>query len=167
MTAAGTYSVTATAAGGCSSTASVSVSPGPDLTLLLYARPSIHYGSSPFTVVVDVFALTPVVSSEPLTLRLTKDSKYAVSFPSSATLVGGKSVQNSAWSFDGVTDEGYYVLTRSGGMGSAGLVSVGLEAVLNPGATTGSLTVSGVLGSVCERKLTNNSDADKIEYFQQ
>lgn len=172
VTAAGLYSVTATATGGCSATATASVSPGPDLTPILYARPSPQYSTTPMTVVVDVLELNGITATGSFTLKLTKDATISLSWPASATLIDNRSVQNSQWSFDGSSDPSYYLLTSSQPVAGGGVLSVGLEGVLTPGATTGQLPVSGILlsggsGGVCERKVNNNADADKIEYFQQ
>lgn len=169
VTAAGVYSVTAINSSFCSSIASVSVSQGADLTLVLYGRPTNLYGTSNFTVVVDVVELNGVSTSGSLTLKLTKDSRAALSFPASATLINNRSVQNAVWNFDGITDPNYYVLTSSQAVAAGDQLSVGLEGVLTPGATSGRFNLSAILvgSAVCEMKLTNNADADKVEYFQQ
>lgn len=168
VTAAGVYSVTALNASFCSSTASVTVSQSADLTPILYGRPTTQYGTSPMSVVVDVVELNGVSTSGTVTVRITKDSKVSLSFPASASLVGDRVVQNSAWAFSS-SNPGYYILTTMQAIGAGNKLSVGLEGVLTAGATSGVVTLSGIVlaSEVCETKATNNADADKIEYFQQ
>lgn len=75
-------------------------------------------------------------------------------------------MQSQAWQFDN-SDETYHVLTATHITGSDQL-SFGLTGVLNPNSTTGVLTVgaSVIDRGLVERKLGNNTDADKIDYFQ-
>ncbi|UFH56377.1 Ig domain-containing protein [Spirosoma sp. KNUC1025] len=176
-TVAGFYGIVvqATDASGCpgnsaSATYSFSVqTPSPDLTPVLYARPSTLYGNAPLTVVVDVFELNGVATSGLITLRINKDPKVSLSLNNSLNSVGGRSVQNSVWSLDVDSDLDYYLLTTSQPIAGGNILSVGLSGQLNPGATSGLLTVSTVVaeGSGGEGNVTNNADADRIEYFQQ
>ncbi len=165
---AGVYSVTAINASACSSTATVTVSQGPDLTPVLYVRPSTAYGTTNMTVVVDVVELNGVATAGLLTVRLTKDASVTLSPPASVTTVNGRPVQNSLWTFD-ASQPNVYVLTTSQPIAAGGKLSFGLTGVLTPNATSGMFTLTAVIptGPVCETKLTNNNDADKIEYFQQ
>ena len=138
-----------------------------DLTPIMYARPGIVYGDSPVTVVVTVMELNGVASRGPITLKISKDARLGLSLDKSLTSVGGQPVQNSAWSVD-ATDAHFYVLTSSGVITGGGPLSVGLSGLLSPGSTSGVLTVSAVVvgGSGGEVRLINNTDADKIDYFQ-
>ena len=138
-----------------------------DLTPIMYARPGVVYGDSPVTVVVTVMELNGVASRGPITLKISKDARLGLSLDKSLTSVGGQPVQNSAWSVD-ATDAHFYVLTSSGVITGGGPLSVGLSGLLSPGSTSGVLTVSAVVvgGSGGEVRLINNTDADKIDYFQ-
>ena len=80
-----------------------------------------------------------------------------------------RSVQNGSWSFDGTSNANYYILTTSQSVAAGGKLSFGLTGVLTPGATTGGLSISAGLvgGTTGEIPATNNSDADKVDYFQQ
>ncbi|WP_317171889.1 choice-of-anchor Q domain-containing protein [Spirosoma validum] len=140
----------------------------PDLTPILYARPSIAVGTTDITLVVDVVELNGVATSGSLTLKLTKDAKVTLSWPQSATFVGGRGVKNEGWTFS-ETDPNYYVLTSSQVIGAGDKLSVGLRGVLRPGATTGVINLSVIVlpSGMAEARTTNNADADKIEYFQQ
>jgi hypothetical protein len=115
-----------------------------------------------------VVELNSAPTSGTITLQITKDAQLTISFDGSLTAVGSRMVQNSLWSFDG-SNPSYYVLTTTQPLAAASQLSVGLSGVMSPGATAGALTVSATVVSVGggEAKLTNNIDADKIEYFQQ
>jgi hypothetical protein len=142
--------------------------PRPDLTMLLYALPSLLYSTTPISVIVDVVELNGVTSSGLITLKISQDDLLTLSLTSSATLVGGRPVTNSVWSLSGPTG-GYYTLTTNQSIAAGKKLSVGLTGVVSPGSTKGSLTISGTLqgGSGSEQRITNNSDADKIDYFAQ
>ena len=139
----------------------------PDLTTVLYARPSTAYSTTSVTTVVDVMELNNISTSGQITIKISKDTQISFTYNSGATTVDGRPVQNSAWSFDDLADPDYYVLTSTQTITAGGQLSFGLNGVLTPGATTGTLTISSVVvNSGNDAKLTNNTDADKVEYFQ-
>lgn len=146
--------------------AEVKLGIAPDLTPLVYMRPISVYGTSIITMVVDVIELKGVATNGPITVKLTKDTKVALTFPSSATSIDNRSVQNSVWSLDD-TNPDYYILTTTQSIEGGGMLSFGLMGKLTPDATTGIMTGSAViLGSgIGEERVTNNVDADKVEYF--
>lgn len=164
VTTAGEYSVTATT-NGCSSTASTTVITT-DLKPIIYARPSTQYGTSACTVVVDIVEINGIASQGLITVKITRDSKISLTLPASATLIDSRSVQNAAWSLNS-SDPSYYVLTTSQSVPAGDKLSFGLTGFLTAGGTTGVLTISAIItvggGEVVT---TNNTDADKIEYFQ-
>ncbi|MBD2753981.1 choice-of-anchor Q domain-containing protein [Spirosoma validum] len=146
---------------------SLSVTAVPDLTPILYARPTTLTGDSPLSVVADVVELNGVTITGTITLKITRDAKVSLSLPSSATSVANRSVQNSLWQLN-TSDANYYVLTTTQPIAGGDKLSVGLTGTLTPGATVGMLTVSGVLVNIpSEIRSSNNVDSDKIEYFQQ
>ncbi|MBD2755807.1 purple acid phosphatase family protein [Spirosoma validum] len=140
----------------------------PDLTPVLYARPTAVYGPSDISVVVDVIETNGVASSGLITLKITQDSNLLLSLPTSATSLGGRQVNNDVWQLSGPAG-GYYVLSTNQSVAAGNRLSVGLLGSFRSGASTGGLSVSGTLlaGSGGEQKLNNNVDADKIDYFQQ
>jgi hypothetical protein len=141
----------------------------PDLTPIIYARPSTVYNTTNITVVVDVLELLNVPTSGLITVKVTKDALVNLVWPPAATTINGRSVQNGVWSFDGVSDEFYYILTTNQVIGASDQLSFGFTGTLTPGATSGTLTISPVIvgGSGGEVRINNNTDADKIDYFQQ
>ncbi len=145
------------------------VNPVPaDLTPIIYGRPSPVYNTSSIMVVVDVVELNNVPSSGLITVKISKDNLISLSFSASTTSLDNHTVQNSVWSFDDSSDENYYLLTTNSVVGAGGQLSFGLTGTLTPGFTTGTVTISAVVvsGSGGEVKVNNNTDADRIEYFQ-
>ncbi|WP_420149044.1 choice-of-anchor Q domain-containing protein [Spirosoma sp.] len=139
-----------------------------DLTPILYARLSSLSNTRIVSVVVDVFELNSVSTSGPVTIRINKDPKINLALDTGLSLVGGKPVQNSAWTLDN-SDPDYYVLNTNQLIAGGEQLSVGLSGQMNAGSTSGVLSISGIVlvGSDQEVLLTNNVDADKIDYFQQ
>ncbi|MBD2751929.1 choice-of-anchor Q domain-containing protein [Spirosoma validum] len=140
----------------------------PDLTAILYVRPSTVNGSQLTTLVVDVVELNLVTTSGSFSVRVSKDSKASLSFDPGLTQVDGRSVQNGIWSLDN-SNPNYYILTTSQPILAGNKLSFGLTGSLNPGASSGIITVSATVlpSTVVEFRLNNNIDTDKIEYFQQ
>ena len=141
--------------------------PKPDLTPILYARPSIAVGTTEFSVVVDAVEINNQSSSVSFTVRITKDNRLNLTFPATATSVGNRAVQNSAWTFDN-SDSNYYMFTTIQPIKAGDKLSLGLVGNIIPGSTSGILTLSSTIlsGSIAEAKLTNNIDAEKTDYFQ-
>ena len=145
--------------------ATLGAATAPDLTAILSTLPSTIYGSSPVNVVVDVFEANNVATSGLVKVYITKDPVVSLSFDQTSTFVGGKVVQNGDWTFDAISDKSFYILTTTQAMGANSKKSVGLTGVLNSGNTRGSLTLSSLVVGGSEIKITNNSDADSIDYF--
>ncbi|GAB4021308.1 beta strand repeat-containing protein [Spirosoma koreense] len=168
LTSAGLQTFTVTVSqGSCSQTTTVTVTAIqlPDLTLVLYARPSTARGNQPISVVVDVFELNGLPTTAPLTLKISKDARVNLSLDTGLSSVGGQPVQNSQWQLSGPSG-GFYTLTSNGVLNGTSL-SVGLTGVLSAGSSTGVVTVSATVVGGEEASLDNNTDADKIEYFPQ
>lgn len=137
-----------------------------DLTPTLYARPSTVSGTGAVSIVVDMEEINSVATHGLLTVKITKDPNLTLTFPTSATLVNNRSVQNSSWQFS-IADPDYYVLTTQQSVLAGDKLSFGLTGTLKPESTSGVLAISALVLSTDaqETKLTNNTDADKIEYF--
>ncbi|CAN5187581.1 hypothetical protein BH09BAC4_BH09BAC4_32730 [soil metagenome] len=100
-------------------------------------------------------------------MYITKSSLLSLRFDPGATSFVGRAVQNSLWTFDGTSNSDAYILTTTQPMGAGGKRSTGLSSTLTPGQTKGRVSVTATLvgGSGGEVTLTNNTDADQVEYF--
>lgn len=148
------------------SVARITLVPTSDLIPTLYARPSTAYGRTNVNVVVDITEINSVPTSSTIAIRITKNPQVSLSLEPALTTVGGKSVQNSVWTLDS-SNANFYVLTTSQVIAAGDKLSVGLTGVLSPGLTTGTLSLSASVVGGGEVRITNNIDADRIEYFQQ
>ena len=140
--------------------------PASDLVPLLYVSPGLVYGPSSVSVIVSVVNVGGLATRGSITLRISRDPMLPLSLPASATAVGSRTVQNALWSLDS-SDPDVYVLRSSQVLRSGSQLSVGLVGSLGVGNTRGQLSVSAVLesGSGGEVRITNNTDAEKMDYF--
>ncbi|GAB4042033.1 hypothetical protein GCM10028774_52600 [Spirosoma jeollabukense] len=147
------------------SSVAVIANPGPDLVPIIFALPSLTYGTSSISVVVNVLELNSVASNEIITVKLARDSRLVLNFDPLAGLIGGRPVQNSAWNFDD-SDADFYVLTSKQIFPALGRMSFGLNGVISPGNTTGVFSIGSVVAaSMGELNISNNGDAEVIHYF--
>ena len=138
----------------------------PDLVIITTTQPSTHYGTTNFTVVEEVYEINSSASTGLITVYVAKDPLFVLSFDGSATLVGGKTVNNSVWTFD-ASNANYYKLTTNAGIVGGTKRTYGLTGILTPGNTRGSTAISSLIGpgSGSELNIGNNSDSDTIDYF--
>ncbi|WP_420147082.1 hypothetical protein [Spirosoma sp.] len=150
--------------------ATITVKPAPDLTPVVYVTPTIQYGSSTFSIVVDVFELngSPTNPGRKITAYINKNTYAQVQFDATAQSVGGRPVANSAWNLDDSNPD-YYILSTAAGVEGGGSLSFGLLVKLTPGGTSGIYSVGATISpsSGGELRVTNNVDVDKITYFGQ
>ena len=155
--------------GSCSQNLTVDVTATlpPDLIPLLYVTPSLAYNTTTGSVVVDVFEINSTPTSGTIRVHISKSSLLSLSFDPGATGFLGHPVQNSVWTFDGTSNSNAYILTTTQVIGAGSRLSVGLSSTLTPGQTRGRLSITATLvgGSGGEMTLTNNTDADQLEYF--
>ena len=139
----------------------------PDLTPIIYSRPSLVYGDQSVSLIVDVLELNSIATSKPITVKITRDPMFSLQFNPTLNLMEGRPVQNSAWSFDN-SDVDYYILTTSQLVSPGGSISFGLSGSFSANVTTGVVNISStIVDNGSEQNLTNNTSANKIEYFHQ
>lgn len=140
----------------------------PDLTPIIYARSSTVYNTSPITVVVDVLEVLNKATSGLITVKVSKEDMVTLKFDAGTTKLDNRSVQNSQWTFDGTSDPNYYIFKTTSVIAGTDQLSFGLTGTLTPGATSGTVTFSTMIVGYSggESRITNNMDADKIDYFQ-
>ncbi|GAB4026800.1 FG-GAP-like repeat-containing protein [Spirosoma koreense] len=140
----------------------------PDLMAVIYAQPSVVNGPTSVNVLVNLMEFNGIGTTNPVVLYISKDAKLQLGFDPNATYIPGydTTVENNQWLFDGTSNPDYYVLTRLTSIGGGQSVSVGLSGQLVPGATQGTLTVSATIGNNNESDVTNNTDTERIDYFE-
>lgn len=136
----------------------------PDLSPVIYVQPTVVSVTAPVSVVVDVHELNSVALTGTVKVRISRDASLVLSFDPVASAVGGHSVQNSSWSFNG-SDPGYYELTAVGGVSAGIVLSFGLTGTLDSNNSKGEFGVSAVvLSSVSEQRTDNNTKAALVQY---
>ncbi len=143
VTGGGTF--TATFATGFSSFTIGFPPPLPNLSPTISVLPSSLVGTQSIGVVVSVFEFNNIPTSGTITAYIPKDAKYTLSFNSLATNVSGVAVQNSLWTFDGVSNPGFYILTSNSVIAASGLSKFGLTSTFNPNNQKGSTLVKVIL----------------------
>ncbi|WP_461115970.1 FG-GAP-like repeat-containing protein [Spirosoma jeollabukense] len=170
LTTAGlqTFTVVVTE-GSCSQTLTVDVKAmlPPDLIPLLYVTPSLAYSTTTGSLVVDVFEINSTSTNGTITVHIAKSLLMSLSFDPGATSFLGRPVQNNVWTFDATSNTDAYILTTTQAIEAGSKLSVGLSSLLTPGVNKGNLSVTATLvgGSGGEVTMTNNTDADQLEYF--
>ncbi|MDQ6479000.1 Ig-like domain-containing protein [Dyadobacter sp. LHD-138] len=154
-----------------SATLHLFVSPVPDLVVILTVRPGNVTGTTNITLVGDVYNV-PVSSTSTngsiITVYVAKNSLINLTLNSAATLVGGKTVQNSIWTFDGNSNPSFYILKTNAVIGDSDLRSFGLEGTITPGSSSGKLNLTAFIdsGSGGEVNDLDNSDSESILFYK-
>lgn len=139
-----------------------------DLTPTVYVRPTAAYSQDHITVVVDLIELQAADTHGLITVKVTKDPAVKLTFTNQATSVGNRPVRNNVWNFDDTTSPSYYILTSTESIPAGDYLSFGLEGFMASKGTAGGLSISAVItgGSGGETNVSNNIDADRLDYFQ-
>jgi len=135
-----------------------------DLTPSLAILPSIATGPSTMNLVVTVSNLVSEATSGDIRFRIPKDPRYTFSFDSSLTQVGFSMVDNADWTYDD-SDANFHIFELLS-LPCSGQSLVGIEGTFTPiaeGRTSISVTLEA--GSGGEDVLTNNIDAEEIQFF--
>jgi hypothetical protein len=143
----------------------------PDVTPVITVLPNVMQGVTNFSLTVRVTELNQQVTEGVITVLIPKDTRWSVGgagFNTTATAIGGVTVHNSSWSYNG-SDPTYHIFTTTNGTSitSGGFLTFGFDAVWNAGQTKGVYTITSQItsGSGGEVRIDNNVDAEKIDYF--
>jgi len=136
-----------------------------DITPNITAEPNVMHGITNFDVIVQVTELNYGNTNGLITILIPKDYRWSFTYNPSATVINGKPVNNSAWTY---TDEDPYHKFKSSSVISKGTYSkFGFIAAWNSGQTKGTYTITSQITSWSggECRIDNNSDAEKLDYF--
>ncbi len=138
----------------------------PDLTPTLTFTPGVIRGTTNVNVVVRLNEINNVSTNGLITVYLAKHKNIVLNFAQAAVMVDGTPVQNSNWTFDATTNQGYYILTTPAIIAANGNLSFGLTGVFTPGQANGriNLTTTIIANSGKEENTLNNSTATSITY---
>ena len=140
----------------------------PDVTINITASPNIMNGVTDFDVLIKVTELNGVNTNGPITVFVPRDSRWTLKdgFFTTLTFLGVSALNNDLWIFDG-SDPDYLKFVCDEVIPGGHYLTLGFKATFNPGSTKGVYTITSQLvsGSGGESRISNNSDAEKLDYF--
>ena len=141
----------------------------PDATPILTAEPNIMHGLTSYHIILRITELNIVATSGLITVRIPKDTRWSLDGPydPNLTILGSTPLNNNIWSYDGTSDPINHVFTTSSVIDAGSFSNFGFNAVWNAGQTLGIYTITSQIdsGSGGENQISNNADAEKIDYF--
>jgi hypothetical protein len=140
----------------------------PDLTVSITAAPNIMGGKTPFCIYLKVSELNMTASQGPVQVIIPRDSRWSIdgAFDPTLTVLENNTLNNADWRLD-ASDPDYYIFTTDVAIPAGGFHVVGFKAIYDPGYAKGvySITSQIIPGSGNEFNKSNNSDSEKIDYF--
>jgi hypothetical protein len=137
-----------------------------DISPNITTSPNIMHGTTNFVVVVKITELNNSNTNGLITVLVPKDIRLSFNYNPTATLVGGYTVNNSAWSYNS-SDPNYHIFTTTNVIPAGSFSQFGIDAVFAPGYTIGSYSITSQITSWSggENRINNNVDAEKLNYF--
>lgn len=142
----------------------------PNLTPTIQFLPSITHGIQTVSVITTVAETKNVSTNGTITVYVTRDPKYTITYPPTATTVGGRAVNNNVWTLDNSNPQFYIFRTNSviSGMGAS---KFGFTLTFNPNNSNGSTTITAFIapnsGGELSADANDNTDNDVLIYFLQ
>ncbi len=140
----------------------------PDLTSTITLSPNVAHGVTTFDLIVRVTELNTLNTEGPIIIHIPKDQLWAISgsYDPSMTTLGASSLDNNDWAYsqDGVN----HIFTSSTTILAGGYSTFGFRISFNPGSSMGTnpITSQVVSGGGGEVQVSNNSDSERLDYFQ-
>lgn len=170
---AGNYFVFYESQEGCYSTGTevvVSIDPCPaDITPSLIVTPNIIHGTTTFNLFVRVTELNAINTSGSIVVNIPKHPKWTLpdGFQPLLTELDGTALNNSDWSYS--SDDINHIFTSTNPIPAGGYSVIGVRISFSPDHSRGSDTVTAqiVSGGGGEVRVSNNSDSERLDYFQE
>ncbi len=137
-----------------------------NLSIVLTTVPSVLVGPSSVGVVVDIHEIDGRNSDgSTVTVQVPKDPRFTFAFDSNLTTVGFSAVENSDWTYSSGTL--FHEFTTNNVIQGKQRLSFGYIGMYDPQGTAGqtSITATLVANSGGDSTTSNNSDSEKIAYF--
>jgi len=167
-----TYTVTAIDAAGNESAGSqllVINNCPPDLTPTMVICPNIIHGMTSFDIIIKITELNLTATTGELVIRIPVDPRWELSppFNSSLTLLNGIELDNSDWTY--TTDGTNHDFISNVPIVDGGQSAIGFTVTFNPDINRGDFNITARIESVegGETRTSNNSDSERLDYFQQ
>ena len=142
----------------------------PNLTPTIQYLPSITHGTQTVTVLTTIAETKGVSTSGTITVYVARDPKYTITYPASATTVGGNAVNNSTWVIDNSNAQ-FYIFRRTATINGMGSSRFGFSLTFNPNNSNGATTITAFIapnsGGELSADANDNTDNDVLIYFLQ
>jgi parallel beta-helix repeat protein len=139
----------------------------PDLTPIITVVPSVMHGVTNYYVTVKVVEMNSVGTEGTIVVRIPFDSRWSFNGQYNPNLynLGPFILNNGSWNYS--QDTSGHIFTSSGAISGGSYTIFGFQVIWDAGPTRGLYTVTTQIepGSGGERRITNNVDAEKIDYF--
>ncbi|YCM42164.1 SdrD B-like domain-containing protein [Verrucomicrobiaceae bacterium 227] len=142
----------------------------PDVTPVITAQPNVMNGPTDFNIRVQVVELDNVDTDGTITVRIPKDARWKLrkAYEPTLTLLDGVTMNNSVWNFS--ENATHYVFTTVNPLvviPGSGYSYFGIKARWETANQQGVYTVTSQIdaGSGNETRIDNNSDAERIDFF--
>lgn len=137
-----------------------------DIAIVLTTIPSVLLGASPVGVIVDVTELNGRnTDGSAITVQIPKDARFTFTFDPTLTNVGFSTIDNTNWTYSSSTI--FHEFTTTNVIPGKQSFSFGYIGTYDPQSTSGqtSITASLVSNSGGDTNSSNNSDSEKMAYF--
>ena len=141
----------------------------PDVTPTLIVSPNIMHGLTDFDLTVKVTELNGINTNGSITVMIPKDSKWILTngFVPSLTILGSTILNNNIWTYS--SDAVNHIFTTFSVIPANGFSVFGFMVTFDPGNTKGLSTITSQIasGGGGETHVSNNSDSERIDFFQE
>lgn len=140
----------------------------PNLAPTIAFLPSNIVGTQNVNLVVNVYEFNDVATTGPIMVFIPKTSTYILTYNPAATTLSGQTLQNSAWTFDGSSNPGFYIMNRNAVLPASGGTAFGFSTTYNPNSQVGATQISAIIaensGGESSADSGDNTDDDILNY---
>ncbi len=140
----------------------------PDLVVTIFSTPNVVHSSTNIDMMLTIAEVNGVQTEGLITVVFPKDNRMTFTWNQTMTTMPPFAVNNSDWAYNG-TSPFFHIFTTTITLGPNGVSRIGLPSTFNPGNTNGVFTITSTIvsNSGSEIKITNNSDSQSLNYFNQ
>ena len=142
----------------------------PDVTPVITAQPNVMNGPTDFNIRVQVIELNQINTEGTIVVRIPKDTRWTLREPydSNLAILDGVPMQNSNWAYtQNLTHHIFTTINPSIVIPGGDFSYFGIKARWSTVAQEGIYTITSQIdsGSGNENRIDNNSDAEKLDFF--
>lgn len=142
----------------------------PDVTPIITAQPNVMTGTTDFNIRIQVTELNQVDTQGTIVVRVPKDNRWVLreAYDSNLTILDGVTMNNNNWTYtENATHHIFTTVNPSIFIPGGNFSYFGIKARWSTVAQVGVYTITSQIdsGSGNETRIDNNSDAEKIDFF--